>query len=114
MRNAFLILVALFIWSGSISIYFRPQPILPSPSSQSSCSNPSSYGEALMETLRRGNLIAIRDDGHVLTVGLSANWAALSTEEQQTTVYRVRCYAQSQNRQLHYYIPSDSEFLSDP
>ena len=113
MRNAFLILVALFIWSGSISIYFRPQPILPSPSSQSSCSNPS-YGEELMESLQKGTLTAIRDDGRVLTVGLSANWAALSTEEQQTTVYRVRCYAQSQNRQLHYYIPSDSEFLSAP
>ncbi len=55
-------------------------------------------GEILLDYLYIGRIMGIRDNGHILTVGLPSHWATLPSDIQQETYEAVACYAKTQQR----------------
>lgn len=57
-----------------------------------------------MESLTRGTITSIFDNGQILTIGLSPEWGKLPLNMQQQTYDTVVCYAQSQHRPFQFLV----------
>lgn len=98
MRLALIIFLSLLFWSMTISIeYGNRNPS--TPSAAQACSGEVN-GEVLLDYLYRGRIKGIRDNGHILIVGLTSDWATLPSDIQQETDEAIACYAKSQQRTL--------------
>lgn len=96
MRSAIFFLSTLLLWAGTISIHLGNRP--PSTSlSTFSCAN-TGEGTLLLNHLHMGRITTIRDNGQILTVGLSSQWSTLPSEAQNSTYKAVACYARAQQR----------------
>ncbi|MDH3504490.1 MAG: hypothetical protein OEM58_08180 [Nitrospirota bacterium] len=96
MRFAFIFLLSLLLWSVTISIEYGNRNSNLTSATQS-CPEEVN-GEVLLDYLHTGRINGIRDNGHMLTVGLSSHWATLSSDIQQETYEAVSCYAKAQQR----------------
>ena len=103
MRFVLFFILGIFFWAGTISIKFPQQPSTVTASSGPTCSGKSD-GDRLMENLTRGTITSIRDNGRVLTIGLSPEWANLPPRVQQKTYDTVACYAQAQHRPFQFFV----------
>ena len=101
MRLALIIVLALFLWSGSVYIRINPQAPPTSQPFPSTCQR-SSNGQGLLQALHKGTIVSIHDNGRELHIGIPGNWAAFSLEDQKTTIHQIHCYAQELDRQLRY------------
>jgi hypothetical protein len=100
MRFALFFFLSLFLWAGTVSINYGNRTSGTS-SAGSSCSE-SGDGETLLDYLRTGRITGIRDNGQMLTVGLTPQWASLSADRQHGTYETVACYARAQQRAFQF------------
>lgn len=100
MRLALIIVLSLILWSGSISLRVRPQTTLPEPS-PSTCLELRNEG-ALLQTMRKGTISGIHDNGRELIIGIPGNWADFPLEDQKSTIQQIHCYARELNRQIQF------------
>ena len=103
MRFALFFVLGVFLWAGTVSIKYPQQPSTVTASSGKTCTGKSD-GERLRKYLRMGTITSIQDNGRILTVGLSPQWADLATSVQQKTYNTVVCYAQSQHRPFQFLV----------
>jgi hypothetical protein len=96
MRLGLFSLSTLFLWAGTVSLHFGDPPRTTSPPTVS-CFNKGA-GETLLTFLQTGRIKAIRDNGRILTIGLSSQWSSLPLDAQYGTYEAVACYAKSQQR----------------
>ncbi len=62
-----------------------------------SCSE-NGNGKTILEFLHTRKIVGIRDNGHVLTIGLSPEWSTLPSTIQSNTIEALVCYAKAQQR----------------
>ncbi len=103
MRFVLFFILGVMLWAGTVSIKFPQQSSTVTASSGPTCSGQSD-GERLMEFLTRGTITSIHDNGRILTIGLSPEWANLPPSVQQKTYDTVVCYAQSQHRPFRFLV----------
>ena len=114
MRLPLIIILTLFLWSGSISIHFKPETKIPSHSRNTTCQD-STNGDALLQAMHKGTIVGIHDNGNVLHIGIPGNWAAFPLEAQKSTIHHIQCYAKSLNRRLQYtHIPIAAIWPENP
>lgn len=100
MRIALIIVLTLILWSGSVSLRIKPQTINPDPT-PSPCLN-TRNGGPLLQTMSKGTILGIHDNGRELIVGIPGNWADFPLEDQKTTLQQIHCYAKELKRQLQF------------
>lgn len=98
MRFVLIFLSGLLFWSMTISIEYGNRN--PSTTSAAQACSGEIDGEILLDYLYTGRIKGIRDNGHVLTVGLPSDWTSLPSNVQQETYEAVACYAKTQQRRL--------------
>jgi hypothetical protein len=98
MRFLLIFLSSLLFWSMTISIEYGNRN--PSTTSTAQACSVEVNGEILLDYLFIGRIKGIRDNGHILTVGLPSDWASLPPDVQQETYEAVTCYAKTQQRTL--------------
>lgn len=98
MRFLLFFLASLLFWSMTISIEYRNRN--PSTTSTAQACAGETNGDALLDYLYIGRIKGIRDNGHILTVGLPSDWTSLPPDVQQETYEAVACYAKTQQRIL--------------
>ena len=103
MRVTLFFILALFLWAGTVSIKYPQQSSTVTASSGPVCSG-HDEGNQLMDTLKRGTITSIHDNGQILTIGLPPEWANVTASVQQHTYDTVACYAQSQHRPFQFLI----------
>lgn len=103
MRFIFFFIFGIILWAGTISIHFPQQSSTVTASSGPTCSGKSD-GDRLMEYLTRGTITSILDNGRILTIGLSPEWANFPPAVQQKTYDTIVCYAQSQHRPFQFLV----------
>lgn len=103
MRTALFLILGVCLWAGTVSIKYPQQPSTVTASSGQICSG-NSDGDKLLAYLKMGTITSIQDNGQILTIGLSPQWAGLSAKVQQKTYDTVVCYAQSQHRQFQFLV----------
>ena len=100
MRFVFFLWVGLLLWAGTVSINYGSRTS-GTPSTVLSCSGKND-GETLLDYLRTGTITGIRDNGHILTVGLPLKWSTLPSDLQHDTHEALACYAKAQLRALQF------------
>lgn len=100
MRFTLFFLLGLFLWAGTVSINRGNQPPTTT-STLLSCSE-KGYGEILLNYLLTGKITGIRDNGQILTVGLTHEWSTLPSATQHGTYEAVVCYAKAQQRAFKF------------
>jgi hypothetical protein len=96
MRVILFFLLGLFLWAGTVSINYGNRTSNTA-SAVLSCSEKDDK-ETLLDYLHTGRITGIRDNGQVLTVGLTPQWATLPSDIQHSTYEAVVCYANAQQR----------------
>ncbi len=104
MRTILFVLLGLFLWAGTVSIKYPQQSRTVATSSGETCGGKSD-GDRLLAYLEMGMLTNIQDNGQMLTIGLSSQWASLSPAIQRTIYSTVSCYAKNQHRQVQLLLP---------
>ncbi len=104
MRTIVFLLLGLFLWAGTISIKYPRQSTTVTASSGQTCEGKSD-GDRLLAYLEMGMITNIHDNGHIVTIGLSQQWARLSPTVQQAIYNTVVCYAHSQHRLFQLVAP---------
>ncbi len=104
MRTLSLVLLGLFLWAGTVSIKFPQKSTTVTTSSEKICVERSD-GDRLLAYLEMGMVTNIQDNGRILTIGLSSQWASLSPTIQRTIYSTVACYAQNQHRLFQLLVP---------
>jgi hypothetical protein len=100
MRIALFFLLSLLFWAGTVSINYgnrtsnTTSPVL-------SCSEKGD-GEMLLNHLQTGKITGIKDNGQILTVGLTPHWSTLPPNIQRDTHEAVACYARAQQRAFQF------------
>jgi hypothetical protein len=102
-RFALFLVLGVFLWAGTVSIKYPQQNSTVTPSSAQTCAGKSA-GEHLLEYLKMGTINSIQDNGRILTIGLSPQWANLRASVKQKTYGTVACYAQSQHRPFQFLV----------
>jgi hypothetical protein len=102
-RFALVLVLGVFLWAGTISIKYPQQTSTVTASSPQTCAGKSD-GEHLLEYLKMGTVTSIQDNGRILTIGLSPQWANLPVSLQQKTYGTVSCYAQSLHRPFQFLV----------
>ena len=100
MRFALFFLLGLLLWAGTVSINHGNRASNTS-SAVLSCSEKGD-GATLLDYLYTGRITGIKDNGQILTVGLTPQWSALSSDLQRRTYEAVVCYARAQQRALQF------------
>jgi hypothetical protein len=95
--------LGVFLWAGTVSIKYPQQASTVTASSAPTCAGKFD-GEHLLEYLKMGTVTSIQDNGRMLTIGLSPQWANLPVSVQQKTYGTVACYAQSQHRPFQFLV----------
>lgn len=103
MRFALILVLGVFLWAGTVSIKYPQQPSSVTTSSRQTCLG-NSDGDRLLAYLKMGTITSIQDDGKILTIGLSPQWAGLSAKIKQKAYGTVACYAQSLHRQVQFLV----------
>jgi len=103
MRFALFLVLGIFLWAGTVSIKYPQQSSTVTASSGKICSG-HAEGDQLLGFLKRGTITSIHDDGQILTIGLSSEWANITASLQQQTYDTVVCYAQSQHRPFQFLV----------
>ena len=103
MRLIIFFFLGVFLWAGTVSIQYPQRSSPATTSTKQSCSG-SSHGDKLLSYLKVGTITSILDNGRMLTIGLSPQWAKFSLTLQQQTYVTVSCYAQSLHRQFQFQI----------
>ena len=103
MRFVLFFILGVILWAGTVSIKFPQQSFTVTASSGPTCSG-QSHGERLMEYLTRGTISSILDNGRILTISLSPEWANLPSNVQQKAYDTVACYAQSQHLPFRFLV----------
>ena len=98
MRFVLIFLSSLFFWSMTISIEYGDRN--PGTTSMAQACSGEANGEVLLDYLYVGRIKGIRDNGHILTIGLPSDWTSLPSDVQQETYEAVACYAKTQQRTL--------------
>ena len=96
MHFGLIVFLSLLLWSVTISIEYGNR-YSPTTSAVRTCPEEVN-GEILLDYLHTGRILGIRDNGHMLTVGLTSHWATLPSDIQQETYEAVACYAKTQQR----------------
>lgn len=96
MRFALFFFLGLLLWAGTVSIHYDNRTS--STSSAGPFCSESDDGKILLDYLHTGRITGIRDNGQMLTVGLTPEWATLSIDRQHGTYEAVACYARAQQR----------------
>ncbi len=104
MRTISLFLLGLFIWAGTVSIKYPQKSTTVTASSEKTCVGQSD-GDRLLAYLEMGMVTNIQDNGQLLTIGLSTQWANLSPTVQRTIYSTVACYAKNQHRRFQLLLP---------
>ena len=102
-RFALFLGLGVFLWAGTVSIKYPQQTSTVTTSSAQTCAGESD-GERLLEYLKMGTMTSIQDNGRILTIGLSPQWANLPINVQQKIYGTVACYAQSQHRPFQFLV----------
>jgi pectin methylesterase-like acyl-CoA thioesterase len=102
-RLALFLVLGVFLWAGTVSIKYPQQTSTVTASSPQTCAG-NSDGERLLEYLKMGTVTSIQDNGRILTIGLSPQWANLPVSLQQKTYATVACYAQSLHRPFQFLV----------
>jgi hypothetical protein len=100
-RFALFLVLGVFLWAGTVSIKYPQQSSTVTTSSAQTCAGKSD-GEHLLEYLKMGTITSIQDNGRILTIGLSPEWANLPASVRQKAYGTVACYAQSQHRPFQF------------
>jgi hypothetical protein len=100
MRFALFFFLGLLLWAGTVSINYGNRTSSTS-SAVLSCSE-SGDGETLLDYLHTGRITGIRDNGQMLTVGLTPQWSTLSADIQHGTYEAIACYARAQQRAFQF------------
>jgi hypothetical protein len=100
MRFALFFFLGLLLWAGTVSINYGNRTSSTS-SAVLSCSE-SGDGETLLDYLYTGRITGIRDNGQMLTVGLTPQWSTLSADFQHGTYEAIACYARAQQRAFQF------------
>jgi hypothetical protein len=100
MRFGLFFLVGLLLWAGTVSINYGSRTSS-TPPTVLSCSGKDD-GETLLDYLHTGTITGIRDNGHILTVGLPSQWSTLPSDIQHGAHEAVACYARAQQRALQF------------
>ncbi|MBA3613393.1 MAG: hypothetical protein H0W49_10895 [Nitrospirales bacterium] len=98
MRLALIFLLSLLFWSVTISIEYGNRNTNSTSAAQACLGEVN--GKILLDYLHIGRIMGIRDNGHILTVGLTSDWATLPSEIQRETYEAVACYAKRHQRIL--------------
>lgn len=101
MRFVLFFLLGLLLWAGSVSINYGNRTSNTT-SAVLSCSEKGN-GETLLDYLHTGRITGIRDNGQILTVGLTPQWSALPSDIQHGTYEAVACYAKAQQRAFQFF-----------
>ncbi len=104
MRTISLFILGIFLWAGTVSIKYPQQSTTVTASSRETCVGKSD-GDRLLVYLEMGTITNIQDNGRILTIGLSPQWASLSPTLQRTIYTTVACYAQTQHRLFQLIVP---------
>ncbi len=104
MRTISLFLLGVFLWAGTVSIKYPQQSTTVTASSGNNCVGRSD-GNRLLAYLEMGMVTNIQDNGRIITIGLSSQWASLSPTIQRTIYSTVACYAQTQHRLFQLLLP---------
>ncbi|MDR4492993.1 MAG: hypothetical protein AB7P17_02200 [Nitrospirales bacterium] len=59
-------------------------------------------GEPLLQTMNKGTILGIHDNGRELIIGIPENWADFPLDDQNTTMHWIQCYAKELRRQLQF------------
>jgi hypothetical protein len=102
-RFVLFLALGVFLWAGTVSIKYPQQASTVIASSAQTCSG-NSNGDKLLAYLKMGTITSIQDNGRILTIGLSPQWANLPVNVQQKTYGTVACYAQSQHRPFQFLV----------
>ncbi|HBP87217.1 MAG: hypothetical protein KC592_04600 [Nitrospira sp.] len=98
MRTAVIFLLSLLFWSVTISIEYGNRH---SSTTFAARTCPEDVnGEILLDFLHTGRINGIRDNGHMLIVGLPSDRETLPSDMQQKTYEAIACYAKAQQRSL--------------
>ncbi|KPK24919.1 MAG: hypothetical protein AMK69_15485 [Nitrospira bacterium SG8_3] len=100
MRLTIFFLLGLLLWAGTVSINYGNR-ISNTNSAVLSCSEKGD-GETLLAYLHTGRITGIRDNGQILTVGLTPQWSTLPSDIQHGTYKAVACYAKTQQRAFQF------------
>jgi hypothetical protein len=100
MRFALFFLLGLLLWAGTVSINYGNRTSNTA-SAVLSCSEESD-GETLLDYLHTGRISGIRDNGQILTIGLTPQWSTLPSDIQHDTFEAVVCYAKAQQRAFQF------------
>jgi len=100
MRFVLFFLVGFLLWAGTVSINYGSRTSNTA-STVLSCSGKED-GETLLGHLYTGTITGIRDNGHILTVGLTSQWSTLPSDIQHDAHEAVACYARAQQRALQF------------
>ena len=104
MRTISLFLLGVFLWAGTVSIKYPQQSTTVTASSGNNCVEKSD-GDRLLAYLEMGRITNIQDNGKILSIGLSPQWARLSPTVQQSIYSTIACYAQAQHRLVELIVP---------
>ena len=100
MRFVLFFLLGLLLWAGTVSINYGNRASTTS-SAVLSCSEKGD-GATLLDYLHTGRITGIKDNGQILTVGLTPQWSALPSDIQHRTYEAIVCYARAQRRALQF------------
>lgn len=104
MRALSLVFLGLFLWAGTVSIKYPQESTTVTASLEETCMGRSD-GDRLLAYLEMGMVTNIQDNGRILTIGLSSQWARLSPAIQRTIYSTVACYAKNQHRLFQLLVP---------
>lgn len=96
MRFTIFFLLGLLLWAGTVSINYGPRTS--STTSAAPFCPEKGVGETLLDYLQIGRITGIRDNGRILTIGLTPHWSTLPSDVQYDTYKIVGCYARAQRR----------------
>jgi len=102
-RFALFLFLGIFLWAGTVSIKYPQQSSTVTTSSAQTCSG-NSDGDKLLAYLKMGTIISIQDNGRILTIGLSPQWANFPASVREKAYGTVACYAQSQHRPFQFLV----------
>ena len=100
MRLALIIVITFFLWSGSVSLKVKPPTKSAEPTS-AVCLD-TRNGAPLLQTMSKGTISGIHDNGRELMIGIPGNWADFTSKDKKTIIHQAHCYAKELNRQLQF------------
>ena len=101
MRCALFLGLGIFLWDGTVSINYPDQSPNATASPTETCSA-TAAGKRLMSYLKSGKIAGIRDNGRVLSIGLTPQWTDFPIHIQRNVLKTVACYAKTQYRVVQY------------